>query len=114
MQRLFRQHPDQAIFASLPGTGDFLVPALLVKFGYDRERFPTAASLQGLAGTCRVMGVSGKRRIIRFRRACDHEFRLIVQQWALQSLHHSVWAASYVQQVLARGGARRVAMLIVV
>lgn len=32
---LFAQHPDQEIFASLPGTGDFLQPGLLVKFGND-------------------------------------------------------------------------------
>jgi transposase len=33
LQVLFQQHPDQALFASLPGTGDFLAPALLAKFG---------------------------------------------------------------------------------
>jgi transposase len=33
---LFRQHPDHAIFDSLPGAGDLLAPALLAKFGDDR------------------------------------------------------------------------------
>jgi hypothetical protein len=32
LQSLFTQHPDYAIFDSLPGVGDFLAPALLAKF----------------------------------------------------------------------------------
>lgn len=49
LEALFKQHPDRAIFASLPGTGKFLAPALLAKFGDDRDRFPTPASLQAMA-----------------------------------------------------------------
>ncbi|MFL7870627.1 MAG: IS110 family transposase [Anaerolineales bacterium] len=99
LSALFAQHPDQAIFASLPGTGDFLQPGLLVKFGDDRRRFPTPGSLQALAGTCPVTDQSGKRKVIRFRRACDRDFRNIAQQWARSSLKKSVWANTYYQQV---------------
>lgn len=99
---LFKQHPDQAIFASLPGAGDFLAPALLAKFGDDRERFPTAASVQALAGTCPVTDASGKSRRVAFRRACDREFRQIAQQWARCSLRQSVFAVAYWQQVRPR------------
>ena len=48
---LFAQHPDREIYASLPGTGEYLQPALLSKFGDDRQRFPTASRVQALAGT---------------------------------------------------------------
>jgi transposase len=96
---LFEQHPDQFIFVSLPGAGQLLAPALLTKFGDDRQRFPTAAAVQALAGTCPVTDASGKRRTIKFRRGCDHAFRHIVQQWARQSLTKSVWANAYWQQV---------------
>jgi len=48
LQELFQQHPDHELFASLPGTGDFLAPALLAKLGDDRERFPNPNSLQCL------------------------------------------------------------------
>ena len=99
---LFEQHPDQAIFASLPGAGDFLAPALLAKFGDDRERFPTAASVQALAGTCPVTDASGKSKRVVFRRACDREFRQIAQQWARCSLRQSVFAVAYWQQVRPR------------
>jgi transposase len=96
---LFQQHPDQAVFASLPGAGRFLAPALLAKFGDDRQRFPTAGSLQALAGTCPVTDQSGRRRLVLFRRACDHEFRWIVQQWARHSLKQSIWANAYWQRI---------------
>lgn len=99
LSELFNQHPDQAIFASLPGAGDFLAPALLVKFGDDRARFPTAQSLQALAGTCPVTEQSGKRRLIKFRRGCDRYFRHLVQQWSRFSLDKSVWANAYWQRV---------------
>ncbi|MBV7335294.1 IS110 family transposase [Chloroflexi bacterium TSY] len=39
LQSLFLQHPDQHIFASLPGAGQLLAPSLLVKFGEDRNAF---------------------------------------------------------------------------
>jgi len=69
---LFEQHRDYPVFQSLPGAGDFLGPALLVKFGDDRVRFPTPASVQALAGTCPVTDHSGKRRIIKFRLSLIH------------------------------------------
>ena len=99
---LFEQHPDRAIFASLPGTGPLLAPALLSKFGDDRARFPSPAALQALAGTCPVTDQSSKRRVIKFRHACDRQFRHIVQQWARHSLRESVWANAYWQQVRPR------------
>lgn len=79
LSALFEQHPDYPVFASLPGAGQLLAPALLSKFGDDRARFPSPASLQALAGTCPVTDQSGKRRLIKFRFACDHQFRQIVQ-----------------------------------
>jgi transposase len=102
LNTLFAQHPDQAIFTSLPGVGAFLAPALLAKLGDDRERFPSAASLQALAGTCPVTMASGKRKRVAFRHACDHEFRQIAQQWARCSLRKSVWAVAYWQQIRPR------------
>ena len=102
LNTLFAQHPDQAIFASLPGTGAFLAPALLAKLGDDRGRFPSATSLQALAGTCPVTMASGKRKRVVFRHACDHEFRQIAQQWARCSLRNSVWAVAYWQQLRPR------------
>lgn len=101
-QHLFQQHPDREVFESLPGAGELLAPALLAKFGDDRQRFPSPASIQALAGTCPVTEQSGKRQVIKFRQACDREFRSIVQQWALMSLPNSTWAQAYYQQLRPR------------
>jgi transposase len=100
LKATFEDHPDYPIFASLPGAGKFLAPALLAKFGYDRLRFPTPQSLQAVAGTCPVTYASGKRHVVAFRRACDKEFRTIAQQWAMESLFVSSWANSYYEMVL--------------
>jgi transposase len=102
LTELFSQHPDREIFASLPGAGDYLAPALLAHFGDDRQRFPTAASLRALAGTCPVTKSSGKRRTVHFRRACDRDFRQVAQQWARASLKASPWASAYYSQVRPR------------
>ena len=102
LQGLFEQHSLAPIFASLPGAGAYLAPALLAKVGEDPARFPSPMSLQALAGTCPVTDTSGKRRRIFFRRSCDHEFRTIVQLWAKTSLSESPWAQMYFQQVRPR------------
>lgn len=73
IRQLFYTHPDAHIFASLPGAGELLAPKLLVMFGDQRERFPSPTAIQSLAGTCPVTIQSGKKKIITFRRACNHE-----------------------------------------
>lgn len=103
IERLFTAHPDSAIFASLPGLGASLAPALLVKFGDDRDRFPRAATVQALAGTAPVTEQSGKWRTVRFRHACDHEFRHYAQMWAKLSLRSSPWAIAYFDEARQRG-----------
>jgi transposase len=102
VQDLFAQHPDQAIFASVPGAGALLAPSLLVKFGDHRERFPSPAIPQALAGTGPVTRWSGKKRSVLFRTACDRDFRRIAQQLAMESVKQSVWAATYYREVYAR------------
>jgi transposase len=104
LQALFRQHPDYLIFSSLPGAGDLLEPALLVKFGDDRARFPTPASVQALAGTCPVTDKSGKRKVIRFRKACDREWRSLSQAWAIALVNRakSPLAIAYFEQIRPR------------
>lgn len=99
---LFLQHPDAAIFSSLPGTGKLLQPALLAKFGDDRRRFPSHSSVQQVAGTCPITRRSGKSKAVLFRIACDKQFRNIVHDWARASITKSPWAAAYYQAVISR------------
>jgi transposase len=97
--RLFKGHPDVFIFESLPGAGELLAPGLLVKFGDHRDRFPTPADVQALAGTCPVTLRSGKKKVIKFRHGCDKEFRRIAQQFARASVAESGWAAAYWSEI---------------
>jgi transposase len=103
LQKLFEQHTDAHLFAALPGVGAWLAPALLVKFGEDRKRFPAPEPLQSLAGTCPVTNQSGKKRSVLFRRSCDHAFRQITQQWARSAVAQSDWAAAYFDELSKRG-----------
>lgn len=105
-QRLFQQHPDAPIFASLPGTGALLGPKLLVMFGEHRSRFPKPTILPAIAGTCPVTVQSGGSRYVRFRWACNHSYRQTVQQFAKCSIRQSVWAAGYFDRALTRGMSR--------
>jgi transposase len=100
LQQLYCQHPDYSVFHSLPAAGSFLEPALLSKFGEDRQRFPTANSLQVQAGTCPVTQQSGKRKFVSFRRTCDRDFQQLAQQWAKETLRQSLWANAYYLQAV--------------
>ena len=102
VQKSFKQHPDHAVFASLPGAGDILQPKLLTMFGEDRERFPSPQDIRALAGTCPVTKQSGKSRRIQYRRACNHDYRHTAHQFAVSSVKQSGWAAAYFSDVLAR------------
>lgn len=99
LSQLFEQHPDAFIFEALPGAGGLLAPSLLVKFGDDRDRFPSRADVQALAGTCPVTESSGKKKRIKFRHGCDKEFRRIAQQFAVTSVRESGWAAAYWHEI---------------
>jgi transposase len=103
LTQAFEQHPDAHIYASLPGAGQLLAPALLSKFRDHRGRFPSSAVAQAVAGTCPVTVESGKRKKrVQFRRACDREFRYIMAQFARCSIKGSSWAAAYFHTVLPR------------
>jgi transposase len=101
LQKLYRQHSKYAIFASLPGAGEVIGPALLAHFGDDLSRFPHPASVQALAGTAPITKRSGKHKTVLFRYACDKEWRFICQEWAnlLGNKVRSPIAVAYFHQI---------------
>ena len=103
IQPLFQQHADAFIFDSLPGAGDLLAPKLLVMFGDHRQRYPTRSWLPAIAGTAPVTVASGKSRYVKFRRACNHDYRNTAQQFAKSSIRKSAWAVTYYYQASDRG-----------
>jgi transposase len=106
LQKLFCTHPDQTIFASIPGAGELLAPKLLVMFGEHRDRFAAPSHIQTLAGTCPITIQSGKKKVVRFRRGCNHQFRHTAHTLAVTSVRQSIWAASYFAQARQRGLAK--------
>jgi transposase len=96
--RVFAAHADHGTFASLPGAGPRLAPRLLAEWGEDRLRYPSAASLQALAGTSPVLIQSGASRRIRMRSACSKPLRNVMYQFARQSLRHEGWAKRYAER----------------
>lgn len=108
------QHPDAAIFTSVPGVGPLLGAGLLVKFGEDRRRYASAAEVQALAGTCPITQSSGDWYTVRFRRQCDNEFRRIAQQLASSSIRQGcAWAKHDYEEGLARGRGKNHALRVV-
>lgn len=72
-------------------------------FGDHRERFASPAAIQALAGTCPVTRQSGTQKRVQFRHACNHEYRHTAQLFAVASVPHSTWAATYFSLAQARG-----------
>jgi transposase len=68
-------HPDRRIFTSLPRAGTVRAARLLAEIGDARGRFPTAASLAGLAGVTPSTRQSGQVRVVAFRWAVDKQLR---------------------------------------
>ena len=50
IEALLEDHKDGAIFKSLPGAGANMASRLLVAFGTDRGRFPSASAIQRFSG----------------------------------------------------------------
>ena len=109
IERLFRRHPDAALFVSLPGAGKRLAPRLLVGWGDDRGRYTSAQSMQGLAGTAPVAFQSGKYSKAHKRYACIKPLRNALYQFAWQSTREA-WALAYYQRKRQEGKSHSVAL----
>jgi transposase len=111
IERLFRDHPDAALFLSLPGAGKRLAPRLLAGWGDDRDRYASAQSIQGLAGTAPVAFQSGKYRKAHKRYACIKPLRNALYQFAWQStIAKELWARDYYQRKRREGKSHSVAL----
>lgn len=89
------QHPDAAIFRSLPGAGDALVPRLIAAFGTDRERFQSAHQVQCYSGIAPVTRQSGKTRHTSSRHACPKFLRQTFHEFAEHARRWSSWSAAF-------------------
>jgi transposase len=98
-------HADRDIFTHLPKAGRGVRAAnLLGELGDVRARFPDEECLAALAGAAPVTITSGKRRVVKFRWACDKKLRAALIDFADDSRHASGWAAKVYADALARTG----------
>ena len=110
LSELMDQHPDAALFRTLPGAGPALAPRLLVAFGSDRERFQSAAELQSYSGVAPVTKRSGKKCNIHRRWACPRFLLQTFHEFAHCSCKRSVWAKAFYLQQRAGGKGHHAAL----
>jgi transposase len=94
---LVADHPDAAVFRSLPGAGDALVPRLIVAFGTQRERYQSAYEMQCYSGIAPVTEASGGRQWVHVRLACPKFLRQTFHEFAASSIQQSEWARAFSQ-----------------
>jgi transposase len=105
-----RLQPDYALFDSLPGAGEVMVPRLIAAFGTKRERFSSANQVQSFSGIAPVKEASGRSEWIHMRWACPKFLRQTFHEWAGHSIPHSEWARAYYYQQLAKGNGHHAAV----
>ncbi len=91
----FDQHPDAAIFRSLPGAGPALAPRLLVAFGTRRDRFASAAEVAQFYGIAPVVKQSGTTKTTHMRSRCPKFGRQTFHENAGCACKTEPWAKRY-------------------
>jgi transposase len=100
-----REHPDGAIFLSLFRSPRSVITAavMLAEIGDCRARYPTRDALAGDAGQAAVALESGKRKVARFRWACNKRLRGAFDTLADSTRHWHPWATDHYTRAIARG-----------
>jgi transposase len=97
------EHPDGAIFTSLPRSGQVNAAQVLAEWGDARQAYEHPDSVAALAGCTPVTKQSGKHRDVHFRWACNKRFRVAITTFADNSRHASPWAAKIYNDARATG-----------
>jgi transposase len=91
----FDQHPDAALFRSLPGAGPALAPRLLVAFGTRRDRFASATEVAQFYGIAPVVKQSGHSKTTHMRSRCPKFGRQTFHENAACAFKKEAWAKRY-------------------
>jgi transposase len=83
------EHPDGAIFTSLPRSGQVNAVQVLAECGDARQAYEHPGAIAALAGCTPVTSQSGKHRAVHFRWACNKRFRVAITTFADSSRHAS-------------------------
>ena len=98
IERAMDQHPDAAIFRSLPAAGSALAPRLLVAFGTNRDRFENAGEVAQFYGLAPVVVQSGNSKTVHKRYRCPKFGRQTFHENAGCVAKLEPWARCYYVQ----------------
>jgi transposase len=94
----FEQHPDAAIYLSLPGLGEVLGARVLGEFGDAPNRYADVKSRRNYAGTSPLTVASGKKRAVLARHVRNRRLYDAIDQWAFCALNASPGARAFYDQ----------------
>jgi transposase len=94
----FEQHPDAAIYLSMPGLGDVLGARVLGEFGDDPERFTDVKSRRNYAATSPLTIASGKTKTVIARYVRNNHLYDAAIRWAFCSLTTSPGCRAFYDQ----------------
>ena len=97
------EHPDAAVFGSLPRAGRINAAQMLAEWGDCREAYDGPEAVAALSGMAPVTRRSGRYLAVGFRWACNTRFRNAMATFADNSRHASPWAASVYGAAIDRG-----------
>lgn len=97
------EHPDAAVFGSLPRAGQVNAAQMLAEWGDSREAYDGPEAVAALSGMAPVTRRSGKHTAVGFRWACNTRFRNAMATFADNSRHASPWAATVYADAIERG-----------
>jgi len=106
----FEQHPDAAIYHSMPALGSILSARVLGEFGDDRTRWPDPASRRAYAGSAPITRASGKKRVVLARFIRNRRLYDAVRWWAFAALSTSPGARACYDQRRAAGDSHEAAL----
>jgi len=98
IQSAMDQHPEAALFRSLPGAGPALAPRLLVAFGTNRARFASADQVAQFYGLAPVIEQSGNTKIVHMRYRCPKFGRQTFHENAACALRREPWTRCFYEQ----------------
>ena len=99
----FEQHPDAAIYLSMPGCGVTLGARMLGEFGDDPERYADAKARRNYAATSPVTIASGNYRNVKSRWVRNDRLHDAVMQWARLAICNSPGARTMYDEQRAKG-----------
>jgi transposase len=106
----FEQHPDAAIYHSMPALGPILSARVLGEFGDDRTRWPDPASRRAYAGSAPITRASGKKRLVLARSIRNKRLYDATRWWAFAALSVLPGARAYYDQRRAAGDGHEAAL----